>query len=131
MEDNYSLEGEADDDSIYSGAPSGGQGFQRFLRLAEKRNGLLPPWWSQEKAAECMAVGMNDKWSSLACAIEKSDVSEHYGNPNMPMQLRMFGEQVYGRGPGGQSSAGMRQIQMMAELGGGQMSHLDMSAMFR
>jgi mitochondrial splicing suppressor protein 51 len=131
MEDNYNLEGKADDDSIYSGAPNGGRGFQRFLRLAEKRNGLLPLWWSQEKAAECMSVGLNDEWSSLACAIEKSDVAEHYGNPLMPMQLRMFGEQVYGRGPGGQSGAGMRQMQMMSERGSGHTSHLDMAGMFR
>ena len=131
MEDNYSLEGEADDDSIYGGALNGERGFQRFLRLAEKRNGLLPPWWSQEKAAECMSVGLNDEWSSLARAIEKSDVTEHYGSPLMAMQLRMFGEQVYGRGPGGQSSASMRQMQMMAERGDGHMSNLDMAALFR
>jgi mitochondrial splicing suppressor protein 51 len=60
---------------------------------------------------------MNDGWSSLASAIENSDIIEHYGNPNMPMQLRILGEQVYGRGPGGQSGASMLQVQMMAERG--------------
>jgi splicing suppressor protein 51 len=115
VEDDYNLEGGAEDDSIYGGAHDGRHGFRRFLRLAERRSGLLPSWWSQEKAAECEAVGMNDGWSSLANAIEKSDVIEHYGTSNMPMQLRMFGEQVYGRGPGGQSGAAMRQVQMMAE----------------
>lgn len=130
MEDNYNLEGDGDVDSIYGGARDGREGFRRFLRLAEGKRGLLPSWWSQEKAAECEALGMNDGWSSLASAIEKSDVIEHYGNPNMPMQLRMFGEQVYGRGPGGQSGAAMRQIQMMAENGEIHTGQLDMSSMF-
>jgi splicing suppressor protein 51 len=128
MEDNYNFEGDADVDSIYGGARDGRQGFRRFLRLAEGTRGLLPSWWSQEKAAECEAVGMDDGWSSLTSAIKKSDVIEHYGNPNMPMQLRMFGEQVYGRGPGGQSGAAMRQIQMQAESGEMVTSTLDISS---
>ncbi|MCJ1358894.1 MAG: hypothetical protein MMC33_008894 [Icmadophila ericetorum] len=115
MEDNFNLEGAADVDSIYGGARDSQQGFRRFLCLAESRSGLLPSWWSREKAADCETVGMRDGWSSLASAIEKSDIIEYYGNANMPMQLRMFGEQVYGRGPGGQSGAAMRQVQMMAE----------------
>ena len=131
MEDDYNLEGGADDDSIYGGAHDGRHGFRRFLHLAEGRSGLLPSWWSREKAAECEAVGMNDGWSSLANAIEKSDVIEHYRNSNMPMQLRMFGEQVYGRGPGGQSGAAMRQAQMMVEKGETCSDQIDMASLFR
>lgn len=131
MEDNYNLEGEVDNDSIYGGARDGRPGFRRFLRLAEGKGGLLPSWWSQEKAAACEAMGTSGEWSSLASAVEKADVVEHYGNPNMPMQMRMFGEQVYGRGPGGQAGAGMLQVQMMAEQGDLQTSHLDMASMFR
>ncbi|KAI9855040.1 MAG: hypothetical protein M1813_000584 [Trichoglossum hirsutum] len=131
MEDDFKLEGIADADSIYGDARDSRQGFRRFLHLAERRPRLLPLWWSQEKAAECEAVGVNDGWSSLASMIEKSDVMEHYGNPNMPMQLRMFGEQVYGSGPGGQSGATMRRVQMMVENGESYSSHLDMSSMFR
>jgi hypothetical protein len=41
---------------------------------------------------------MNGGWSFLANLIEKSDVIEYYGISSMPMQLRMFVEQVYGRG---------------------------------
>jgi len=131
MEDNYNLEGQADADGIYGGAPDGREGFRRFLRLAETRPGLLPSWWSQEKAAECEAVGVAGGWSSLSRAIQKSDVMEHYGNPNMPMQLRMFGEQVYARGPAGQNGATMRRFQMMAERGEVESDQIDMSSMFR
>lgn len=131
MEDNYNLEGDADMDSIYGGAPDGRQGFQRFLRLAQKKSGLLPSWWTRDKVAECVAVGMmrrNNGWSDLSRAIEKSDVVEHYGNPLMPMQLRMFGEQVYGRGPGGQNGDSMRMVQMMVENGGMAHRHMDLAS---
>jgi hypothetical protein len=43
----------------------------------------------------------------------------------------MFAEQVYGRGPAGQSGAGMRKVQMMAEAGGVQTSHLDIASMLQ
>ena len=131
MEDNYNLEGDADTDSIYGGAANGQRGFRQFLRLAEKRPGLLPSWWSPAKAAACEDLGMRNGWSSLSRRIDKSGVGEHYGNPNMPMQLRMFAEQVYGRGPAGQSGAGMRKVQMMAEAGGVQTSHLDIASMLQ
>lgn len=118
MEDNYSMEGDVDEDSIYAGAASGLPGFRRFLSLATRKTGLLPPWWSSDKRKECEATGIGgQEWSDLSCCIEKHDVVEHYGNPMMPMQLRMFGEQVYGRGPGGQDGAAMMRAQMMAEGG--------------
>ncbi|KAE8551755.1 hypothetical protein TMatcc_001737 [Talaromyces marneffei ATCC 18224] len=117
MEDDYNLEGEADTDSIYGGAAHGGRGFQRFLTLAKRQGGLLPSWWSEEKSSECMQLGMRNGWSSLASTVEKSDIVEHYGDPVMPMQMRMFGEQVYERGPGGQPGASMMKMQMMMEGG--------------
>jgi splicing suppressor protein 51 len=30
--------------------------------------------------------------------VEKPDITEHYGNPMMPMQLRILGEKIYGKG---------------------------------
>lgn len=130
MEDDYSITGDVDVDSIYGGAPDGRRGFRRFLRLAEKRNGLLPKWWARDKAIACERVGMNTGWSALDCAVEKADVMEHYGNPTMPMQLRMLGEQVYGSGPGGQSGAMVRQIQMMGETGDAQCRTINVQSLF-
>jgi splicing suppressor protein 51 len=130
MEDDYKVSGDADRDSIYGGAPNGYAGFRRFVDKIEARNReLLPSWWSDEKARECEGVGRRGGWSSLNGAIEKSDVVDHYGDPMFPMQLRMFAEQIYGSGPGGQSGSAMLQLQMMAESGGGGMhtSHIDVS----
>lgn len=131
MEDEYIFEGHADSSSVYGGAKNGIMGFRRFLRLAESREGILPSWWSPEKAVECEAVGMNDDngWSSLAVAVEKRDLVEHYQDSSMPMQLRMLGEQVYGRGPGGLNGTMMRRQMMLAEnneLGDGLMSILSL-----
>lgn len=111
MEDDYNLPGDVDEDSIYGGAASGLRGFQRFMRRVQSKPGLLPAWWSAEKTKECERVGRGD----LGCAVEKSDLIEHYKDPMMPMQLRMFGEQIYGSGPGGQSGTMMRQQMMMME----------------
>ena len=63
-------------------------------------------------------TGGSDGWSRLDCCVEKGDIIKHYdGNPLMPMQLRMFVEEVYGTGPGGQSGKLMLATQMMAESG--------------
>lgn len=130
MEDDYKFSGNADVDSIYGGATNGYEGFHRFLGKIEDRNrALLPSWWSKEKALECQKLGRQDGWSSLKRAIEKGDIMEHYGDSMFPMQLRMFGEQIYGTGPGGQSGSTMLRLQVMAEGGGvtSPMTHIDAS----
>ncbi|KAJ9604573.1 hypothetical protein H2200_010686 [Cladophialophora chaetospira] len=101
QEDDYVFSGDVDMDSLYGGAPDSRSPFRRFLKQAEKRKGLLLAWWSKEKAQECVKAGMRGGWSSLRHAIEKSDITEHYGNPLMPMQLRMLGSAIYRSEPGG------------------------------
>jgi splicing suppressor protein 51 len=123
MNDNYTLDRNADTDGIYSGAPSGMPGFQRFIRRAQVLGGLLPDWWSAEKTVECERVGAGDSgWSSLQRRLEKGAVLAQYDDQLMPMQLRMFGEQVYGTGPGGQPGAVMRR-QMMQRGRGASANH--------
>jgi splicing suppressor protein 51 len=73
--------------------------FAHFLDLAEKRKGLLPTWWNNETRAACEAMGADNSkanWADLHCAIEKSDVMDHYKDPTMPMKLRLLAEKVYG-----------------------------------
>ena len=72
--------------------------FQEFLDLAQKRNGLLPKWWSDEKRRTCERLAVDTtQWSDLNCAVEKADVIEHYGDNLMPMKLRLLAEKVYGK----------------------------------
>ena len=93
-EDEYTFGGNTvgiygDENPIYE--------FREFLDLAEKKQGLLPTWWNKVKRAECVrwATG-GDDWSDISCAVEKSDIQEHYGDNMMPMTLRILGERIYG-----------------------------------
>jgi hypothetical protein len=133
LDDDYTFLGDIDMDSLYGGARDNGRAhFRQFLKRVERKPGLLPSWWTPAKAAECVRYGMDSaNWSCLTSAVEKHDIIEHYGNPLMPMQLRMFGEQVFGTGPGGQNGTAMMQLQMMAERGSVVTSHLDMSHLSR
>lgn len=119
MEDNSTFSGEVDADSIYGGASDGGQaGFGRFLNTAEAQRGLLPGWWTPAKATECIDHGSTaDRWSSVSRKVAKHKLIAHYKDQFMPMQPRLFGEQVYGSGPGGQSGADIIQLQMERESG--------------
>ncbi|KAK3331696.1 putative MYND domain protein [Cercophora scortea] len=117
VEDMYKFDGDVEEDSIYSGNSDGKLGFSRFLTKVEKcGGGLLPTWWTPEKKAACVKYGSDgsDSWADLGAAVEKADISEHYGDARFPMQLRMFAERVYGRGPGGSDGTAMRK--MMAGL---------------
>ncbi|OAR02514.1 hypothetical protein LLEC1_01296 [Akanthomyces lecanii] len=118
VEDLYNLEGEAETDSLYGGAPNGLGGFRRFLASVAARPGLLPPWWDATKKKECEELGMDaDQWPDLQAAVEKSDIIDHYGDSQFPMQLRMFAEAVYGKAPGGSSGSAMRAMLMAMEQG--------------
>ena len=71
--------------------------FKSFLRKAEKRGNCLPSWWSAQKSRACQQQGMSGHgWSDLNCAVEKSDIQEHYGNPMMPLMLRVLAEKITG-----------------------------------
>ncbi|KAG0314173.1 hypothetical protein BGZ99_008304 [Dissophora globulifera] len=121
MEDEYSFEGNVAIDSLYGGAASGVDGFKKFLRLTETRKELLPQWWSTAKAQECVKFGSGPKPGErglLDYAVEKPDLIEEYGDSSMPMQLRMLGEQIYEKGIGGKSCAGMLKMQLLMEDAG-------------
>ncbi|KAI0203174.1 putative MYND domain protein [Astrocystis sublimbata] len=119
LEDDYKLDGDAAADSIYGGAESSLPGFRKFLRRAASRPGLLPSWWNAEKQKLCERLAVDSsQWCDLGCAVEKSDIIEHYGDARFPMQLRMLGQVVIGRGPGGDDGTHMRSVMVMMENGG-------------
>ncbi|KPM41699.1 hypothetical protein AK830_g4846 [Neonectria ditissima] len=129
VEDVYTVEGEAEEDSIYAGAPNGLRGFKSFLDDVEECHGLMPSWWNREKRTACERLGMDaSQWCNLRQAVEKSDIIDHYGDPRFPMQLRFFAEAVFGEGPGGADGTAMRAMMVMMEQGGGG-SGLQASAM--
>lgn len=115
-----------------SGDPDRLGGFQGFLDLVASRK-LLPPWWAQEKGAACKTLAMDSsQWQHLQHTVEKSDIIEHYGDPQFPMQLRMFAEAAIGRGVGGADGTQMRALMAAMEqggMGGGVASMIDMTTM--
>ena len=114
MDDQYTFEGECDRDCIYGGAPNSERGFRRFLRRVERKQELLPTWWSRQKADECVLVGRRS--GALTSAVEKSDIEEDYDDPTMPSQLREFGGKVYGRAYGGGSGGDL--MSLLAQMTG-------------
>ncbi|KAL6353747.1 hypothetical protein LRP88_12738 [Fusarium phalaenopsidis] len=119
VDDMYTLEGDVDDDNIYAGRADSLQGFRRFMRkITRSKKALLPSWWTPEKQQECEDFGMDeDQWQNLMSGVEKKDIIEHYQDHQFPMQLRMLGESIYGRAPGGSDGTAMRK--MLATFGSG------------
>ena len=73
--------------------------FEDFLMKAKAAD-MLPSWWTAEKEAACKQKAETDDWADISCAVEKSDIQEHYGDNMMPMTLRMAAERIYGGGYG-------------------------------
>lgn len=117
VEDDYLFLREDDWDSLYSGVHHGVKlGFWRFLGFVHDKMELLPVWWSLTHAYECLMLGASGaEWNNLDCAVNKLDISDHYKDHLVAMQLRMFAEQISGPGPGEQSGDKMLQVQMWAE----------------
>ncbi|KAF3055451.1 hypothetical protein CFAM422_013076 [Trichoderma lentiforme] len=93
-------------------------GFQRFLRKAATRRGLLPPWWNREKEAACEQFFVNlPERPKMEYIEEIRTIMDHYGDRLFPLQLRMLAEAVYGTHPCGTDGTVMRELMMREERG--------------
>jgi len=131
--DEYKFEAKNTEDSIYAGEPTSMPAFRKLLTKAEKKPIILPSWWNDEKRKEFEQFGASSSevnFSDPACCIEKHDIIEHSNDPLMPMQLRMFAEQVLERPLMGQSSATMLQMQMKWEAGNIYGTHMSLWTYF-
>lgn len=114
--DEFTFENKTSKGTVQAGEANSKTAFEKFLRLAESKTGILPSWWSGDKPGECVALGMDSgDWSSLRRAVQKQGIIEHYGESFMPMQMRMFYEKVSGRGLMGQNCNSMLQMQKRQE----------------
>lgn len=77
-------------------------GFKSFPRLFDEndKRALLPEWWNDAKAEECVKLSLEDEgWSSFSRSLERGGVVAYYYDQRFGVQLRVFGEQVYGSPP--------------------------------
>lgn len=120
MEDDFTFTGTPLRTSIYGLATDGREGFTRYLRRMEKgyRRVLLPPWWTREHSKACVEFGMQDGWYSLSAKVDKFKITQYYQEATMPMEMRLFAEFAYGRGPGGQSAIRILRIMKRKEFSG-------------
>jgi splicing suppressor protein 51 len=86
--------------------------------IERRKRDLLPPWWDADARKACEAYDAG-KGGGPVCrsARRRGVVRKHHDDSLMPMQLRMFAEQIYGTGPGGQSGLAMLQLQAQLEQG--------------
>lgn len=124
--DDYNFEMKVSSQSVYVGSPSSIKPFRLYLKNAAA---LLPSWWTDAKTEECVTFGESGAWSDLRKKVTKSDITEHYGDGKMPMQLRMLAEMVYGSGTMGQDGSSMRQLMMQMEGGGLQDQFMSMMSL--
>ncbi|KAJ5947966.1 MYND domain protein [Penicillium verhagenii] len=110
-----------DEDGIYGKSKDLRKGFKRFLTKGESQRDLLPEWWTDDKTDKCITFGMTDLTWRLESAVEKDELAKLYGSPSMPMQLRIFSEQIYGCAsgglPGGRSGLSYLSMKMDMESG--------------
>ena len=99
IEDEYTFQGDAgglyaDEDPLPD--------FKRFLNEVEKCDDILPSWWNKTKRDDCIRLALRgSEWSNINCAVEKSDIIEHYKDSLMPMRLRMLAQRATGTKVGG------------------------------
>lgn len=72
--------------------------FGTFLRFAEFRDSLLPPFWSSESRASCEMEFIRRCSQDLAPIVVWGDyeVIGKYKNYLMPIKLRLLAERIYG-----------------------------------
>ncbi|KAM3414720.1 hypothetical protein BST61_g9877 [Cercospora zeina] len=129
QEDTYTFEGDTMVGTIYNQERSSEPAFRDMIRRAKRVDGLLPPWWTDEKEEECIRKNR----VALTAAQEKSDIQEAWGDDVMPMKLRMLGERIWGNTPGVSGTQGgetMLQVRMAMENGDMMGSTLDVNRMF-
>ncbi|QYT00794.1 hypothetical protein H0G86_007861 [Trichoderma simmonsii] len=114
----YLFEGEWIATTIWYGCKLDQPGFQRFLRKAATRRGLLPPWWDREKEAACEQFFVNlPERPKMEYNEEIRTIVDHYGDRLFPIQLRMLAEAVYKAYPSEFDARDARELMMREERG--------------
>lgn len=82
--DSYRLR--LDDDYVWGGGNLHGlyareeplPDFKKYLNKAKQAK-VLPSWWQPANDKELIEMALSDDWANINYAVEKSDITEHYG----------------------------------------------------
>ena len=105
--------------SIYhNGNEHSAKAFEDFLLMAWQSE-MFPEWINEKKLGDCIVFGMrssmvNSDWGGLKAKTTPEDIAAWYGDESMPLQMRIFAEQVYGDDPSGQAKDMKLRAQFMA-----------------
>ncbi|OAA37855.1 hypothetical protein NOR_06932 [Metarhizium rileyi] len=98
LHDAFLFEGDTKPGTIYSGCVDSAANFVLYLQAAHGK-GLLPRWWTQDAFLQCREMGMADfHFHSLKQPLTQAMVVDYYQDATFPTQLRLFAEDVLGRG---------------------------------
>ncbi|KAK6430841.1 hypothetical protein LTR95_013001 [Oleoguttula sp. CCFEE 5521] len=89
--------------------------FVHFMVEAEQAK-VLPPWWNALNNFECIRFAKSNNDFALTVARTGQRIQEAWGDPNMPVKLRMLAQKVYGWTVCLEETEGM--LQQMAESEG-------------
>lgn len=87
-------------------------------RKAERQ--LFPAGWGTPGVLRCYRTAEEDGWSNILTLLSREDVPKHYEDEDMPIQIRVFSEQIDGYNTGclsAQGIEGMRAHQAQTEMG--------------
>ncbi|KAK4500212.1 hypothetical protein PRZ48_008398 [Zasmidium cellare] len=113
----YLFEGYLMEGTIYKGEMAWKKAFHEFLSRAQDIEGYLPPWWTPNKATECILFGLRDNDFNLECAQEKADIQKTRDNQQMPINLHESAGKVYERGLAGLKGDIMLAMMVCMEAG--------------
>jgi mitochondrial splicing suppressor protein 51 len=125
LEDNFKVNDEIEVGSIYHNENKDSrEAFSGFLAMAGQEK-LLPEWLLADWILrEAVVFGLHDvmvskEWGGLKTKVTDQDIVEWYKEESMPLQMRVFAQQVYGDDPSGQAGDKKMRAQMMTKAARG------------
>ena len=106
-------------------------GLERFIHLAGKRPGILPPWWDSSKEEMCLKLAMGGitedelpglpkntrKWLNMSKrpTVDKAELISHYGDSYFPMKLRLLTDVIYSCSLGNNDGTPLKRMRAQLE----------------
>lgn len=78
---------------------------------------IFPSWWTAMVQHRCYKFAEADEFSNICKPVTREEIQEHYKDELMPMQMRVFSEQIDGYNSGYLPAQGFARLQSSKEKG--------------